>query len=273
MSILVTGASGGLGQYVVSELRNRIVCSILTPASSELRVHDRESVARYFKDHTIDGVVHLAAWANVDRCMTEPLRAMAVNALGTRYMVEAARVLPFVYMSTNDIFSECLDGPFDETRVPLPGMVYSWSKLYGEAPVLATGGFVVRANFFTRHCNAKQSFVDYVLANAYEGKSFGCYTNVTAAPVHASTLAKAIVDGLLDRKNSILHLCTSDSVNREEQARCILQAYGLSTDHIRPKILMDRRGRPLDARLTSVLGGIVGSVRDEITKLVKLEPL
>lgn len=273
MRVLVTGASGGLGTYVVAELQKRGQ-EALTPSSTELPVELLSAVRCFVADNKPDAIVHLAGVANVDKCSTEPDRAMAVNAIGARNIAEVARRgLPLGFASTNDVFSECDGGPFDENRSPVPGMAYSWSKLCGEMAIVAVGGIAIRANFFTRRCNAKQSFVDYVLTSAQSGKKFNCYTNVLATPVHASTMARALVDGILSQQTGVLHLCTSDDVHRADQATRILKAYGLPTDGIVPTVMTDRRGRPLDARLTSVRRGIVGTVDEEIQKLVMSEPL
>ena len=55
--------------------------------------------------------------------------------------------------------------------------------------------------------------------------------------------------------------------------RAICRAYGLRADLAVEVDLEDRRGRPLDARLASVRGGTVGTVSDEIVKLIAAEPL
>jgi dTDP-4-dehydrorhamnose reductase len=274
LRVLVTGASGGLGRYVLRELKMNGY-EVFAPSSSEMPVQNRLYVLNTIEHAQPQAILHLAALANVDRCSTEPELAMAVNALGTMHVAEAAvfKRIRLVYASTNDVFSECVGGPFSEDRVPVPGMPYSSTKLTGELAVRAVGGYAIRANFFTRHCNAKKSFVDYVLTSAKKEDPFPCYTNVLSTPVHASTLAKRLVDALMTPETGVLHLCSYNFMTRAEQAEAILRAYGLPTDRISPVPLLERRGRPLDARLTSIFGGVVGSIADEIKKLVTLEPL
>lgn len=275
MRVLVTGGSGGLGRYVVRALSARGL-DVLAPGRDALDITRQEDLRAYVAYERPEAVVHLAALANVDRCSEDPVLATRTNATATRHLVETCGgrlVRPFVYMSTNDLFSECAGGPFSESCDPAPGMAYSWSKYAGELAVLTVGGLAVRANFFTRHCRAKLSFAAYVIQNAGAGIPFRCYTNVRAAPVFAGTLAERMVDALLSGRAGVLHVASTDSVSRDEQARLLCRAYGLPEDGIMPVPLLDRRGRPLDARLTSERGGLVGTVAEEVAKLVREEPL
>mgnify|MGYP001604612726 CR=1 FL=1 len=276
MRVLVTGGSGGLGRYVVPALLARGF-EVKAPSHAELDITCEESVRTSLATLSPQVIVHLAALSNVDRCFYEPEEASRLNVLGTEHLVRWARRGPlasFVYMSTNDVFSECREGgPFDESRTPAPGMPYSWSKWAGEQAVLAIGGLVIRANFFTRHCNAKQSFAAYVIENAREGRKFACYTNVLATPIFAGTLAERIGDAVQAGAAGILHIATRDAVSRVTQAEEICKAYGLPTNKIQSAPLLDRRGRPLDARLTSLREGLVGDVAEEIGKMVREEPL
>ena len=271
MRVLVTGARGGLGTYVVRAFE-AAGYGVLDPPRAELDLTDRAGVDLYMNALRPVVIVHLAALADVDRCGAHLEEAVRVNVLATQYLAASARC-PLIYMSTNDVFSECLDGPFDEGRTPAPGMPYSWSKFAGEQAVLAAGGLVVRANFFTRRCNSKRSFVAYVLEHAARDVPFDCYANVCACPVFAGTLATVLVQSSIEGRRGVLHVATEDAVNRAEQAEKICKAYGLSSLCVRPVSLRDRRGRPLDARLTSVRGGIVGTVSSEIRKLVQAEPI
>lgn len=274
MRVLITGGSGGLGRYVPRALLSRGAV-VLAPRHEDLDITSPDALRAYIEQSRPTAVVHLAALANVDRCTEKVEEAVSVNSIATHRLAWAcadARLL-LVYMSTNDVFSECQDGPFSESRIPAPGMAYSWSKYVGEVAVVVAGGLAVRANFFTRHCRAKQSFAAYVVNSAHAGTPFPCYTNVIATPVFAGTLAEKMVEALLRGERGILHIASSDSVSREEQARRICQTYGLPADGIVPTELTARRGRPLDARLTSERGGLVGTVEGEIAKMAREEPL
>lgn len=274
MRALVTGGAGGLGLCVRRALQARGVV-VLAPSREELDLEHDALVRRFFLGEAPDVVFHLAALANVDECEKDPVLAVRQNAAVTRTIVEVAssQGAPVVYMSTNDVFSECQDGPFSEGRLVAPGMAYSWSKYVGEQVVLSHGGLAVRANFFTRTCRAKRSFASYVLEGALRARPFGCYTNVLSAPIFAGTLAEKMVSAFFEGVRGVLHVCSDGFVDRAKQARLICRAYGLPEDFIVETVLRDRRGRPLDARLLSERGGTCGSVVEEVARMAVEEPL
>lgn len=273
MKVLITGASGGLGRYVCQTATLVNNWTTLTPSHTALDLTCPDSIKDYLDMHTPDAVLHLAGLANVDRCQQHTQEAVHLNTLGTLHLAKLAKKV--VYMSTNDVFSELPDagiqGPYNDQTVPAPGNAYTWSKYAGEQAVLAFGGAVVRANFFTRHCRAKESFVAYVLRNAQERRTFDCYTNVVACPVFAGTLAKILCS--LAARGGIFHVGTVDAVNRFEQARMICEAYELDSSFARGKSLDNRAGRPLDARLIPSAGIEQLFVRSEINKLCVAESL
>lgn len=275
--VLVTGGAGGLGRYVVRELLRRGVAPVAPPREA-LDVTSRGAVDVFVGSvgRGLAGVMHLAALADVDRCADDPVAAALQNAAATSNVAAACakRGVSLVYMSTNDVFSEVSSpGPFCESDLPAPGMAYSWSKFAGEAAVLAAGGLVVRANFFTRHCRAKRSFATYVLGGARGEHPLLCYENVLASPVFAGTLAERLVDAFLSGERDVLHVASSDWTSRADQARAICRAYGLSDEAVVPTRLTDRRGRPLDARLRSERRAPAGTVAEEAAKLAEEESL
>ena len=272
MKALITGASGGLGRYVCRTATG-LGWTVLSPSHKDLNLTCPDKVGVYLEENAPDVILHLAALTNVDRCQQASQATVQLNVLSTLHLARAKKRL--VFMSTNDVFSELvdadIDGPYADQMIPAPGNVYAWSKFAAEQAVLAAEGVVVRANFFTRHCSSKESFVAYVLRNANERRPFDCYTNVVSSPIFAETLAKALCT-LTAGQSGVFHVSTVDSINRHEQAQEICRAYGLDASFAQPKLLENRAGRPLDARLTPSACIEQLYVNDEIDKLRKAEP-
>jgi dTDP-4-dehydrorhamnose reductase len=264
VKILVTGASGGLGRYVMRALEP-FAAEIHHPSSEKFDVVSLSSVEMEAFTKPSDVVVHLAAMTNTAECEIHPHEAVALNTLATQKLVRAcvATGTRLVFMSTDAVFSH--DGPYSTRHIPAPDSVYGWSKLAAEQAVatMEYDGLIVRANFFTRHCRGKQSFASYVLTEAKAGRRFMCFSNIQSTPVFAQTLAERIAQAIVDEEHGILHVASADAVNRVEQAAMICDAYGLAHD------IDVETGKKHDGRLVSA--GASVTVREEIAKMAKEE--
>lgn len=133
--ILVTGASGFVGRYLVPELQ---------VAGYEVVGIDRENgdlagadnVFEWWLDDEKPGiVVHLAA--QVSRLLSEddPGNTVRCNAVATTYVARACaeRGVKLAYTSTSDVYGNHGDGMVNEMTTDLrPQNIYAVSKLWGE---------------------------------------------------------------------------------------------------------------------------------------------
>lgn len=154
--VLVTGASGQIGSYVVEALaasghRSRgvdQVPSAYAPVVADVRSEEAASA--------LDGctaVVHCAANVSVPRSVEAPMEDAAHNALGTVAMLEASRrrdVRTFVYVSSAAVYGAPQGVPIREDAALAPLSPYGQSKATGEGYVSLYGrlyglqGHVVR---------------------------------------------------------------------------------------------------------------------------------
>ena len=160
-NILVTGGAGFIGSHLVRLLVNkypdyRIVnLDALTYAGNLENLRDVERMPNYtfvkgdicdyelvtnlFREHDINGVIHLAAESHVDRSIKDPFIFARTNVLGTLTLLQAAKEywkqpsdVPrrFYHVSTDEVYGALeADGSFftEETKYD-PHSPYSASK-------------------------------------------------------------------------------------------------------------------------------------------------
>lgn len=171
MSILVTGCAGFIGMHVVQSLlsrgeavigidnlndyydvglkKDRLSQLVRLPKFQfeQLDVVDESALTRFFKDHQVHRVVHLAAQAGVRYSITNPQAYGSANLVGFLNVLEASRrqeVEHLVYASSSSVYGGNRKMPFAEvdavdhpvslyaaTKKANELMAHSYSHLYG----------------------------------------------------------------------------------------------------------------------------------------------
>jgi dTDP-glucose 4,6-dehydratase len=113
-------------------------------------IKDRELLAKIFREHEIDTVVHFAAESHVDRSIHGPEAFIQTNVNGTLALLDAARAawqepaggicdgVLFHHISTDEVYGSLGDtGYFTETTAYDPRSPYSASKAASDHLVFA----------------------------------------------------------------------------------------------------------------------------------------
>src|SRR5262249_55315573 len=119
MRLLITGASGQLGAYLLRELQDQADV-IAWSGSSRGRLFgfplhpvdlgDADAVAAAFREARPEAILHAGAWARVADCCRDPQGARRVNTRGTAQLAELAAAIGsrLVMVSTDLVFDgEC----------------------------------------------------------------------------------------------------------------------------------------------------------------------
>jgi dTDP-4-dehydrorhamnose reductase len=226
--VLITGAGGQLGRELVAAFAGDDVVACDRAA---LDVADRDRVLQAVGHLRPDVVVHTAAWTDVDGCEREPDRAYRVNALGTRHVSEATRLVGarLCYVSTDYVFDGSARRPYHEWDAANPLSVYGRSKLAGESE-LSPEDTVVRTSWLCgRH---GRNFVKTVLSRARAGQALRVVDDQHGCPTFADDLAAMVRRLVVARLPGTYHVTNQGPTTWYGFACDIVRADGLSRDRV-----------------------------------------
>jgi dTDP-4-dehydrorhamnose reductase len=229
VKILVTGAGGMVGREVVEALAPHDVIGV---DHARLDVSDRDAVHAVVGSVNPDAVVHCAAMTAVDACESDADRAFLVNALGTRFVVEAARRARayVVALSTDYVFDGTQPEPYHEWDTPNPASVYGRSKLAGEREV--DGGAVVRTSWVIGRYGANMAKT--VLRLAGEDGPLRFVDDQRGCPTVAADLATMLRTFVVERLPGTWHVTNQGAVSWFEFAQEVLRAAGQDPARVVP---------------------------------------
>lgn len=278
MKVLVTGAGGALGHDLVECMTSSPGIDVVAACHADLDVANRTMVLEAMVGIVPDVVVHAAAWTAVDGCETNPDRAFAVNALGTRHLAEGARRVGahLCYVSTDYVFDGRSDRAYHEWDAPNPLSVYGRSKLGGEREV-DPGSTVVRTSWL---CGRRgPNFVRTVLRLATSGQPLRFVDDQHGCPTFAADLAVAIRALATDRRPGIFHVTNQGHTTWFGLARAVLESVGMDPARVEAIATSDLQPpRPASRPANSMLDnaalrlsgcGLLPAWRDSLDHLVK----
>jgi dTDP-4-dehydrorhamnose reductase len=249
--VLVTGAGGQLGRDLVAAFSGSVApggrrCTLYGPDTAVpsgvevvgadhavLPVDNRAAVLVAMDELRPDVVVHTAAFTAVDACESEPDRAFAVNALGTRHVVEASERFGahLVYVSTDYVFDGTATRPYLEWDEPHPLSVYGRSKLGGEREC-PPGAAVVRTSWV---CGFHGSNIVKTALRLARGEGpLRFVDDQHGSPTFTADLAAAIVTLATDRLPGTYHVTNQGATTWWGFARAVLAAAGHDAERVQP---------------------------------------
>ena len=251
MKVLITGAGGQLGADLVNAMSDWEVVPL---TRQQMDVGEREQVLQAITTVEPHAVVHAGAWTAVDDCESDPDRAFRSNALGSRHVAEAARLVGahVLYVSTDYVFDGTADTAYTEWDQPNPQSVYARSKLAGEHEVLAQlpGAAVVRTGWVCGvHGN---NLVKTILRLASEHDRLTFVDDQFECPTFTEDLASMIRRLVVSRLPGIFHVTNQGPTTPFEFAQAALAVSGQDPERVSP-VKMASFARPAPRPAYAVL--------------------
>lgn len=259
-TILLTGASGYLGQHVAIRAAekyelysayatnpNRITAG--QPVQLDLR--NRAIVRQVITKLKPQAIIHAAA-INPGQGDAEAMQQ--INSDGSRYVAEAAVAIGarLVCVST-DVVHSGQNAPYSDEAAPTPINDYGQSKAAGEAAVreVDPNAAIVRTSLIyglERMDRGTEGFIKRLEA----GQTLKLFSDVIRQPVWVESLAGALLKLVEIEYSGLLNVMGRQVLSREEFGRCMLEFWGVETDErVQSGLGADISSTiPLDLRMT-----------------------
>jgi dTDP-4-dehydrorhamnose reductase len=264
MKILVTGASGLLGQkvaqlasqkgYQVYAIYKEHTISVGTPVRLDLT--NREKLLKVISKRKPDAIIHTAAYTNVDDCEINREQAYKTNAEATKHIAKTSATIGshLTYVSTDYVF-DGEKGLYTEDDNPNPISYYGYTKLKGEEFVKehAKEWCIARPSvIYGWGPTHKQNFATWLINNLNQRKEVKILTDQHISPTLNTNLAEMLLE-ITERKiHGILHTAGATRISRHRFALKLAEVFRLNKDLAKPARMHEiswRAKRPTDSSL------------------------
>lgn len=237
--IMITGASGQLGLALLRLLKEKAQCELFRTDTvsndatgvQALDITDEAKVKAYVDDIKPDIILNCAAMTAVDLCETEQDMAYRINALGPKYLAQAAESTgaKLVHVSTDYVFDGQAATPYTEDAVTNPTSVYGRTKQAGDEFVqqYCRKYYILRTAWVY---GEGKNFVKTMLRLAETGNKIRVVSDQYGTPTSALELARVITFLMETEEYGVYHATCEGSTNWYDFALTIFREAGKSVE-------------------------------------------
>ncbi len=225
MKILVTGATGLLGQELCPML-DEINAQYWATNSKIFDITNVKLVKEIMNKISLDFIIHLAAYTNIDLSETNREKAFAINFEGTKNMAKIAKKLdvPILYISTSNVFDGEQNTPYKTTDKPNPINIYGKSKLMGEEEIKK----ITKKHYILRTSNlygkGGTNYVDAMLTYSMFKSDISVVDDEISTPTWTKDLSKEIIKIITEKRPyGTYHATSSGKTTWSELTRKIFE--------------------------------------------------
>jgi dTDP-4-dehydrorhamnose reductase len=200
MKILVTGASGQLGQV----FKNNITKSdfdFYFANENELDITNKDEVLNYITNNQINFILNCAAYTDVDGSELNKELALKVNSFGVKNLVEVCeeKKIKMIHFSTDYVYNSKSINPIIEDSNIDPINFYGFSKREGEKFIenSLSESIVIRTSWL--YSNYENNFVKTMIDKGKNGDELYIVNDQFGCPTYAKDLVNVIL-GMLNSK-------------------------------------------------------------------------
>ena len=192
--ILVTGASGQLGNEIRNSSKNYFGYEFVFTDIDTLDITDEEAVKQTIKTTHPDWIINCVAYNLVDKAETDYENAFKVNGQAVKNLAESIKGSEsrLIHISTDYVFDGNSSTPYNENSITNPQSAYGKSKLEGEkSALLHHGTMIIRTSWL--YSSFGTNFVKTILKHGKDKETLRVVYDQTGTPTYAADLSNAIL--------------------------------------------------------------------------------
>lgn len=275
-NILITGASGFIGEYLASKFKHEYKLIGIDIDNSSYNQYDyfynyditeKHKINEIFSKHKIDYVIHTAAEKSLVTCENNKERAYEVNYLASENLYNMCKEnnSKFIFISSDQVFDGHIGG-YNEMSETNPINYYGeLKKLFEERiqddknvsicrTALAFGNIPKnQQSYFDKiknnnHLVVQGYIVQHVIYKLSNKEEIILPQNEYISPTSVELLYKQIKKVIENNITGILHCCGGEKISRYEFGKKIARVFDLDDSFIKPNDSNDKL-RPKDVSL------------------------
>jgi dTDP-4-dehydrorhamnose reductase len=215
MVVLVTGASGQLGQSIQYIAGNYPNLQFVFCSSSELDITNLENCEEIFSKSKPDFCINAAAYTAVDKAESEPEKAHLINVIGSKNLAEVCKKHKtiLVHISTDFVFDGSKTQPYSEKDSTNPKSVYGQTKLDGEIAIQEVFDtyFIIRTSWV--YSQFGNNFMKTMIRLGSERDSLSVVNDQIGTPTNAVDLAEVLIKIICHTERVISSIVEKRSAN------------------------------------------------------------
>lgn len=256
-SILVTGASGFLGEKIYHTLKRDYKVEGIKGSRSDkpytmVDLTNKKETAAYVELKKPKVIVHTAGIADPEQCMSNKENAYAVNVTAVRNLTEicAEHNIKLIHISTDYVFDGNKTEPYSHLDERRPCNYYGETKKEAEDIVREyENSLIVRIPIIYGYNDEydKETFPVHVVRQLMRHHELYLDNQQIRYPVLIDTIAIAVSKAI--SKTGIIHITSSQPVTKYEWAQIIAEEFSLDKALIHEKQHNELADRPKHVKL------------------------
>jgi dTDP-4-dehydrorhamnose reductase len=213
-NILVTGANGQVGNELKTLSLKYPDYNFFFTDVQDLDITNAASIHQFFTQNKITACFNCAAYTAVDKAESEVELAQLVNAKAVEYLAKAceANHAVLLHLSTDYVYHNNQNTPFQETDPTNPQSIYGSSKLKGDEYALqfCSRAMVIRTSWV--YSSHGHNFVKTMLRLGADRDQLTVIFDQIGSPTYAADLAAAMLhcfrqieEGTIENWQGIYH--------------------------------------------------------------------